>query len=65
VLAITRRRIRDAKIDHHELPVWRDIDTPSDARALLETLRHRVAKGKPDIPERTFHLLARLIPGRL
>jgi hypothetical protein len=65
VLAITRQRIKDGRITHRELAPWYDVDTPADVARLWKDLQHMKAKGAPDLPRRTFHLLASLVPGRL
>ena len=65
VLAITRQRLKDGRVPHRELPRWYDVDTPADLARLWKDLQHMKAKGAPDLPGRTFHILASLVPGRL
>ena len=64
VLSITRRRIKDGGILHHELPSWYDVDSPADVLRLWKDLQHMKAKGSTDLPRRTFRALASLVPGR-
>ncbi len=64
VLSITRRRIKDGGVLHHELPSWYDVDSPADVLRLWTDLQHMKAKGSADLPRRTFRALASLVPGR-
>ncbi|HET6374180.1 MAG TPA: TIGR04282 family arsenosugar biosynthesis glycosyltransferase [Candidatus Polarisedimenticolia bacterium] len=64
VLSITRQRIKDGGISHHELSPWYDVDTPDDVARLWIDLQHMNAKGPHDLPRRTFQLLSAWMPGR-
>ena len=64
VLTITRQRIKDGRVTHHELPAWHDVDTPADVARLWRDLQHMKAKGAEDLPQRTFRILAATMPGR-
>lgn len=58
VLKVTRKRLKEGKVSCHELPVWYDVDTPSDVARLWKDLRAMKAAGSPDLPSRTWKTLA-------
>ena len=46
VLAVTRERARDAKLELIELPVWYDVDTPAALERLRQELKERKESGR-------------------
>lgn len=65
VLAVTRKRLARAGTPHAELGVWHDVDTAEDLKRLWKEIVHLKDRKAPEIPRRTFGLLARLGPARL
>ncbi len=63
VLSVTRDRLRNERIPWHELPVWRDVDTPEDVARLWNEMQRLRSKGVSDLPRRTFDALAAIAPG--
>lgn len=62
VLPVTRARLAQAGLSHHELSVDFDCDTPDDARRLLLELRARRDRSDADVPPRTLAVLEVLFP---
>ncbi len=65
VLAVTRKRLKQAGIVFEELGAWHDVDTPDDVSRLWKDLL-KMKKSRPDeVPPRTWSVLSRLAPGRV
>lgn len=65
VMAVTRRRLKDAGARFKELGPWRDVDTPEDLAHLWKEILHLKGTHQGRVPRRCYETLARLVPGRL
>jgi rSAM/selenodomain-associated transferase 1 len=65
VLSVTRKRLAKAGTPHQEIGPWHDVDTAEDLKRLWKEILHLKERKAPEIPRRTFGLLARLGPARL
>lgn len=65
VLAVTKKRLKQKKASFVVLGPWHDVDTPEDVGRLWKELLHMKERRLGGIPQRTYRLLARLVPGRI
>jgi rSAM/selenodomain-associated transferase 1 len=65
VLSTTRQRLRKAGISFAELGAWHDVDTPEDVGRTWKEILKMKDRHREEIPQRTYALLARLVPGRI
>ncbi len=65
VLAVTRKRLKQAAIGFEELGAWHDVDTPADVSRLWKELLKMKKSHPEEVPPRTWSVLSRLAPGRI
>jgi hypothetical protein len=65
VLAVTRARLKKARVSFAELGTWHDVDTPEDVGRLWKELVRMKASRPDEVPGRSWSLLSALVPGRI
>jgi hypothetical protein len=65
VLKATRQRLRHSGVRYQELGMWHDVDLPGDVGRLWRDLLRLKERHGSGLPERTWRVLSRLVPGRI